>query len=228
MGWVLKALLPSIWFCFRVLPFRQAIRLPILVYRPKFRSLQGRVIINAPVHFGMITMGRNVSAFHYNQGVVLEIMGTLVFQGHSLLGSGTVISIGDKGVATIGDRVSATAGLNLICYNKVSIGERTIMAWDVQIMDHDFHSITYPDGRKSKGYGPVEIGKLCWLANGVKVYKSVRIPDCCIVSADTSLKKIPECGPHSLIAQDTNCIVKATGVFKNPEDDRIQFPDPEL
>ena len=48
----------SIYINFRLLPFTQAIRLPIVIYgKTKILSLRGRCIIHAPIKFGMIQFG---------------------------------------------------------------------------------------------------------------------------------------------------------------------------
>ena len=44
---VFRSILPTIYFNFHYLPFNQAIKLPILLYKPKFYDLKGTVEINA-------------------------------------------------------------------------------------------------------------------------------------------------------------------------------------
>ena len=48
----------SIWLNFRKLPFRQAIRMPILVYRTKLKSISGSIEIKAAkLKTGLIKIG---------------------------------------------------------------------------------------------------------------------------------------------------------------------------
>lgn len=48
----------TVYVNFRLLPFVQAIRLPIVIYgKTKILSLRGRCIIHAPIKFGMIQFG---------------------------------------------------------------------------------------------------------------------------------------------------------------------------
>lgn len=42
---LIRSILPSIYFNFHYLPFGQAIKLPILLYKPSFQKCKGRVII---------------------------------------------------------------------------------------------------------------------------------------------------------------------------------------
>lgn len=44
--WALRYIIQSIYFNFHYLPFRQAIHLPILLYRPVFRELRGTILIS--------------------------------------------------------------------------------------------------------------------------------------------------------------------------------------
>lgn len=89
--------------------------------------------------------------------------------------------------------------------------------------DTDFHSITMSDGSHSCGCGDIRIGNNCWIANSCKVYKNVTIPSFCVVGSDTVLYKSIECEPRSLICNDTPIMVKATGVWHDRHNDRIDY-----
>ena len=57
LPWIHK----SIYFNFHYLPFEQAVKLPILLYKPHFIKLKGNVIIESDkVSFGMIKMGISI------------------------------------------------------------------------------------------------------------------------------------------------------------------------
>jgi len=43
--WVLRSLLPTIYFNFHYLPFRQAVKLPIFLYKPDLKLMKGTVTI---------------------------------------------------------------------------------------------------------------------------------------------------------------------------------------
>lgn len=45
-AWVLKYIIPTIYFNFHYLPFKQAVKLPILLYKPHFLNLKGKIIIS--------------------------------------------------------------------------------------------------------------------------------------------------------------------------------------
>lgn len=39
--WVLRSIIPTIYFNFHYLPFRQAIKLPIILYKPHLKLMKG-------------------------------------------------------------------------------------------------------------------------------------------------------------------------------------------
>ena len=43
--WVLRSLLPTLYFNFKCLPLKQAIKLPIFLYRPRIVSCSGKITI---------------------------------------------------------------------------------------------------------------------------------------------------------------------------------------
>lgn len=55
------------------MPFKQAVKLPILLYHPHFVCLKGKVLLDSSIiSFGMITLGFNkvtfISQYRYNMG----------------------------------------------------------------------------------------------------------------------------------------------------------------
>ena len=65
---LLRAIISSLYFNFKYLPFNQALKLPILLYKPYFKELKGKVVIDSSnIYFGMIRMGFGV---HYNIPIV--------------------------------------------------------------------------------------------------------------------------------------------------------------
>lgn len=82
--WVLRSLLSTIYFNFHYLPFRQAVRLPILLYKPHFLDLKGKIIISGGVKTGMIELGRYKVSLYPNSGVVIENHGVGSLSPHAI------------------------------------------------------------------------------------------------------------------------------------------------
>ena len=43
--WVLRSIIPTIYFNFHYLPFRQAVKLPIFLYKPHLKLTKGSITI---------------------------------------------------------------------------------------------------------------------------------------------------------------------------------------
>lgn len=220
----IRIILSSIIFNFRHLPCKQAIRLPILLYKPRFLGNPGKIVIEAPVKFGMIKLGFNSVSIYPFSGIALQIKGTIIFKGSAYIGNNSTIAVGEGGLLVIGDKFSASTTLKLVCYNSIYIDAGTLIGWNVMITDSDFHSIKNEStGEKLQGTAPISIGKNVWIANGCKLYKNSQIPPGCVIGADTVVHKPIDCPPRSLIISKSNFIIKP-GFYRDAKDDAISYP----
>ena len=223
--WMLRALLPSLVFNFKHLPFSQARKLPILLYKADLRNTKGKIIISTPVRFGMIRLGVESVSIFPNNGVMIENRGKIIFHGNTMIGNNSAISLGEKGVVEFGDNFMATTGLKLVCYDSVSFDRNVLIGWNVQIVDTDFHMLKNVNGGGKKGYGPIRVGSDVWIANGCKIYKNVTIPSLCVVGADTILHKGIKCPPYSLITCKMETEVCTQGFYLDRNDNEIQYAE---
>lgn len=68
-----RALIPSILFNFRNLPYNQAIKLPIWIYKMRNLGQSGKIVIESDfIHNGMIQLGFPRAATYPNNGITLE------------------------------------------------------------------------------------------------------------------------------------------------------------
>lgn len=223
--WIFRDLPVSIWFNFKTLPFSQAIKLPILLYKPKFVSTTGKVIIDSPVKFGMIWLGFNNVSIYPNNGIIYDNKGVITFKGRAIIGKDSAIAIGANGNLIIEDNFCATAALKLVCYKNIHFDKDILVGWDCMFLDTDFHKLTFVNKatKHSVGFGSIKIGRNCWIANSCKIYKNVTVPPFCVIGSDTVLYKTIDCEPYSLICNDTQIKVKATGLYRDPNDDKIDY-----
>lgn len=226
---ILRAIIPSIWFCFRHLPIRQAIKLPILLYKPRLFHNSGKFVINGPVKFGMIRLGDYEVSIYPNNGIMLENRGRIIFEGRCSIGNDSYISVGPKGVLTFGNNSGATTALKIACYHKINIGYNVLIGWQNCLYDTDFHKLTdvkiegKMEKKRTPGFGSIEIGHDTWIGNGCKIYKGVTIPPFSVVGADTILLKTITSESFTLICNERAPAVKAHGIFRDPNDDTIEY-----
>lgn len=185
---ILRYLLHSIYFNFHYLPYKQAIKLPVLVYKPHFLSLKGTVKIDCNnVYTGMIRLGFRTCSIYPNTGFTWENHGgTITFRGKCIIGNDSYLSFGAKTNVTFGDDFRNTAALKLVSYRGITFGQKTSMGWGTLIMDTNFHPL-YDMKRKvyKRASGPIEIGDYNWFGTQCKIMHSVKTPERCIFGMNT-------------------------------------------
>ena len=86
----LRYIVPTLYFNFHYLPFRQAIRLPIVLYKPHLLKCKGTIRLepeDGRIRHGMIRLGFHQVSLYPNNGFTWENLGgvILVFIGVYLL-----------------------------------------------------------------------------------------------------------------------------------------------
>lgn len=97
------------------------------------------------------------------------------------VGPGAVLRLGPGAVIGIRNTVNVAAG--------VTIGPRTELSWDVEIMDTDFHDIVHPDGRLRERSKPITIGEHVLIGARAVLLKGVTIGDGAIIAAGSVVTK---------------------------------------
>ena len=154
-------------------------------------SLRNRILVGAKFSFlknqGTWSFGRNIS-FGNNCGVALVQSNHLVPE------------------LVIGDNVSFQDRVKINVAEKVEIGSGSIVSWDVDILDTDFHSIIRCDGSDSVKIKPVKIGNNCWIGAKATILKGVCIGNGSVIAAGSIVtKSFPE---YSLIAGNPAVLIK--------------------
>lgn len=220
---ILRSIVPSIYFNFHYLPFRQAIRLPFLFVRPQFGALKGTVRIEGPVRTGMILMGNRRTGLYPDSGIMFENGGgECVFRGGVRIGSASAISVGEHGVLEIGDDVICNAALKLVCFHGVTIGNRVRFGWETLVMDTGFHRLKKRDGEFCNfGVAPVILSHDTWVSTRCMVMPGAATAPYTVLAAGSLLnKKFDE---SYVLLGGTPASVKKRGVYRDMDDDAIDY-----
>jgi Acetyltransferase (isoleucine patch superfamily) len=182
---MLRSILASIPFCLRHLPLRQAVKLPILVYKPKYLSQKGRFVIDCPnVRFGMIRLGFLRCALYPNTGISFKNDGRIVFKGTCCIGNDSYIVCGRQGKIVFGDDFRSKGCLRITSQCGVSFGKSTSVGWQTLIMDTNYHPLWDMEKKKFKrAFSPISIGDYNWIATQCLVMQGVVTPERCIFGA---------------------------------------------
>lgn len=186
----LRYIVPTLYFNFHYLPIRQAIHLPIVLYKPHLLACKGKIRLepkDGRIHHGMIRMGFLEVSIYANNGVTWENKGgTVIFRGKCLIGNDTYLSIGGKTTVDIGLDFKNTAALKLISYVGMKFGKHARLGWGTTVMDTNFHPIYDMVKKEFKpADGSIEIGDYNWFGTGCKVMHSVTTPERCIFGMGT-------------------------------------------
>lgn len=179
---------------FKCLPFSQAIKLPIDIYRGiRINSLKGKIVINAgEIHRGMIKFGgQHSEMFAINPCIIdLKDGGEIVFSGCASIGVGCYLRINDNAKFILGDHVVIGAYTKVMCYKYIEIGERTRVSWECQIMDSNTHYLK--DIEKDVIFerdAPIILGAYNWVGNRCTIMKGVKMPNNTIIASNSLCNK---------------------------------------
>lgn len=121
--------------------------------------------------------------------------GKLIFSGRCFLGSGIRLVI--TGICEIGNNVNLSGNTSLCCYEKVKIGDESLISWDTLLIDTDFHKIYDNQKNQINSNKSIEIGKHVWIGARSTILKGSVIPDNSIIGANST---------YSGIQTEKNCI----------------------
>lgn len=188
---ILRSILPTIYFNFHYLPLFQAIRLPILLYKPRFRRCKGSIQINGEIKFGMIRLGFDNVGIFPSSGISWENNGgKIIFEGKTQIGNNSFLSFGPNTQVFFGKDFVATTSLKLVSWEGIDFGSHTSIGWDCLFMDTSFHPLYDMANKKYKpACGKIIIGEYNWFATKCVVMPSTITPERCIFGMNTIITK---------------------------------------
>lgn len=196
----------SFYVSWKLTSFKRAFHLPVKCrFNTKVVSCSGQ--LNGG---GILSIGFNRTGIfdaHY-QRAILNVDGKLELNGNLNLGAGSRLEIGKSGTLVIGGLVANSAGVTICCHDRIEIGGKTVISWNTQIIDKDFHYILdIEKGATRSDHKPIKIGSGSWLCAGSIVLKGAILPDGCILSAGAVLNKAFE-EPNCLMLGNPAIVVK--------------------
>lgn len=204
--------LKTMYFNLTYFPLKQAVQLPVFIYRrTDLQEMKGEIVLHCPVRPGILKIG--VPECHTpdkkNQRTKWKVAGTVVLNGNVLIGRGCVIRLFTKDAKlTFGSNVTISGRTDLVCKKQISIGNDSLLSWDILVIDTDIHHILDADGQIINVDRPITIGNHVWIGCRCTILKGTEIADNIVVAANSTVTgKIDE----------SHCIVggqKQTQVLK--------------
>lgn len=179
-------LIQTLYFNFKVLPFRQAMKLPVHFYgKVDFAKLTGQFSIASEIHFGMIVFGgkhevvitSNVPTRIYNSGLI-------VFEGRATFARGVSIMVWDNGSLHLGQNLQVGSLCRMIIFKRMQFKPDVLISWECQFFDTDFHFIQSADNTIEDNCAAVSIGESSWFGARSTVLKGTTVAANSIVAAN--------------------------------------------
>lgn len=186
-------------FCLRYLPFKQALRVPILIGKIRTGELhRGDIVLREDVSRGSIVLGMEGSEGRGSKPffIAAHNCGRIVLGNDLTMAVGTAV-VADGATVTIGNGFFCNADCNIYASRDITIGNHCLFGWNVELNTTDGHRIVY-DGNEKLHDGPITLGSHVWLASYTRVGKSVYIADGC-VAAQMSLVNKSHSVPNTLV-----------------------------
>ncbi|MBR4379812.1 MAG: acyltransferase [Bacteroidaceae bacterium] len=187
----LHNIIKIVYINFHFLPFRQAIKFPIDIYgKLRIVNDSGKICINGNIRPGMIKLGSQGRDMFPLDPVILDIRGSLCFNGSFYIGCGSTIRVENGANLSIGTNSRFGAQSILFCEDSIKIGSQVGGSWRCQVMDTDRHEIrNLNTGVISPSHKPIEIGDNVWIGNNVFINKGTRIPANIIIASKSLCNK---------------------------------------
>lgn len=216
------ALIPSILFDFRYLPFKQAIKLPVWVYKMRLLSQRGIISIESDrIYSGMIQLGFPRCATYPNNGITWRNRGKVVFKGSCKIGNDCYVIVGKQGTLTFGNDFKANAGMKLVSECSITFGNHTRFGWGGIMMDTNFHPLYDIEKKKYKrAFSPIVIGDYNWFGLQCYIMHGVHTPERCIFGARSIVTRGGQFEPYC-VHGGSPIRVLSRNVMRNYDNDRI-------
>lgn len=200
----------SVYVNFRLLPFNQALKLPIIVSnKTKLISLNGEVNLTK-VKTGIIRIGFGGTEhidYTYTR-TILKIDGIVNFKGRAKIGLGSKFIIHKEAIFSAGERFGITGDTIILCTKKISIGDNARISWQTIIMDSDHHPVLDINNNIINNPTEIVIGNGVWIGARCFILKNTNIDDGCIIAANTTITKNFSGIKHSVIGGNNAKILK--------------------
>lgn len=191
----------TLWYNFRYLKLKDAIKLPILIGGGVKINKLGVIKFKCPIKTNLLSFGVfNVFIDDNRYPTKWENNGVVIVGGPVTIRTGANIGVDTCGVLALGGNVDIGHLTTIFAHKNITIGSRVSISWNAQLIDTDFHFMenlsTHSIMHKT---APITIGDECWIGNHSSVGKGVSLADGTTVASYSVVTKTCST-PNSLLA----------------------------
>lgn len=207
---ILLSLPRTVYFNFRYLSFRQALKLPIwLANNVRIYKMKGKIILPNNIHLAMIRLGYHTipimdqnlthTILNLGQGAVLE------FKGTAHIGMGSKINVAKNATLVLGENFAISALSSINCYKRIIFGRDVQLSWNCLLMDSDTHKIYNNDNQQINKDKEIIIEDKTWIGCNCMILKGTHILPNTVVGANSLLGNKKYSGNCILAGQPAEC-----------------------
>lgn len=201
----------TIYFNFKLLKFKEAIKLPIFLSNSVLiKKSKGNISINGKLKTGMIKIGFGDNGLFDKKKsrTIIQVNGEVIFNGIANIGHGSKISVYENGILVFGDKFKISAESSIMCSSRISFGNDCLLSWDILLMDTDHHKIIDNIDNKVVNFDKeIIIGSHVWIGCRCTILKGVQILDNTVIAANSCVCNI-FCKKNIIVAGNPAKIIK--------------------
>lgn len=177
----------TIYYNFKFLNLKQALHLPILIFKNVKIIGKGKILLNKKEKFGSISIGK------YNQHHCTKIyfesnLGEIYFSSGVNIDGGTSLNIWRNSKLKLGSNVTININTVIDCTTSIVVGDNTAISAECYIMDTDWHTIGFDNGKFNLNE-KIIIENNVWIGLRTTVLKGSIIPRETVVGANSLVAK---------------------------------------
>ena len=182
------SIIKSLYYNFKYLAFREAIKLPIIISNNTKIRGKGKIVLEKDVkkiYIGAKTLQWCSEKDEYTY-IFLEKDSTLKLKDNVYIGLGTKIEVDKNAICEIGKNTTFTGKSNIVCKKYISIQDNCLISWNTLFLDSDGHTII--KNNKNSKLGRIIIKEKTWIGCNSTISKNTIIESNSIIGAQSLIK----------------------------------------
>lgn len=182
----------TLYFNFKKFPFSIAKKLPVFFYgKVKFKSIEGEIIINAPIQTAMIAFGLSYEMNTKRLNIAeMAIYGNVVFNGYAQFGKDCFLFVAENAHCEFGDMTGLASRGQIMCSYQIIFDSYARLGDECRVTDTNFHQMINTVTRERyQKHGSVKIGKYNYIGSRTTIGKDTVTPDFCTVASNSLCNK---------------------------------------
>ncbi len=207
-------LIKTLYFNFRMFPFKTAIRFPIVFYGRCQIVADGRINLNIKPCFGVLRIGENQSLSYGIKGshselTYFRLSGVLDIDGYNNnWANGCKVYVKRGGELSLNGNLLLSNRSKIHCANRIIVGANCRISWETQVFDTNMHYMIDRNGLVKNNKGTIIIGNNCWIGNRCTIQKGTVLPDSTIVASNSLVNKDFSNQPAGIVAGSPANLIK--------------------